>query len=427
MTSKYAQLCRRRLCRQSRKEVSVENKGKARETNIKDFYEYRKLEEQLNALPYNLYFNVSSGMPLDRIQTKDGPKINYSTYNYVGLNGDPRVIEASCKAMERYGTSVSGSRMISGEILLHRELEEKIAEFLGTEDAIAFIGGYSTNVSAISTVLGKQDAVIHDSLAHNSIVTGCRLSGAKRLHFAHNDMDALEDLLQRIEGEYRRVLIVVEGIYSMDGDICNLPRLIELKKKYSALLMVDEAHSLGTIGDCGRGVGSWFNVDRSDVDLWMGTFSKSLSSCGGYISGSKEIVKFLKYVAQGFMFSCGITPGNAAAALKSLEILEESPELQVKLKKNSDLMLNLIKEKGLDTGLSADTPIIPCNFGNSQNCLLASGYLYQHGVNAMPIIYPAVSEKQARIRFFLSTLHTEEEIRETVDLLAEAVASTGEM
>ncbi|MBE5827075.1 MAG: aminotransferase class I/II-fold pyridoxal phosphate-dependent enzyme [Butyrivibrio sp.] len=389
------------------------------ESSISDFAEYKAIHARLeNVAGNNPYYKVNYAVPRDIIKTDDGDKINYSTYNYVGLNGNKEVIKAAQEAVEKYGTSVSGSRMISGEIDLHRKLENAITEFLGTEDTIVYIGGYTTNVSAISTVVSTEDLILHDSLSHNSIITGCRLSGAKRMSFKHNDMASLEDALKRVRKYYRRVLIVVEGVYSMDGDICNLPELIRLKKQYGALLMVDEAHSLGTIGDCGRGVGSYFGVDRKDVDLWMGTMSKSLASCGGYISGSKEIVELLKYTSDGFMFSVGISPSNAGAALGALNILKSTPELVKKLEHNSRFFLDLMKEKGLDTGLAEGTAVVPCIIKDSNKCMEISQKLYKKGINVMPIVYPAVSEEEARLRFFISSEHTEEEMRYTVDVLS---------
>ncbi|MBQ6588356.1 MAG: aminotransferase class I/II-fold pyridoxal phosphate-dependent enzyme [Butyrivibrio sp.] len=388
------------------------------ETSVSEFEEYKTIHNRLQNVASNPYYKVNYAVPRDVIETDDGQKINYSTYNYVGLNGNKDVIRAAQEAVEKYGTSVSGSRMISGEIDLHRKLENAITEFLGTEDTIVYIGGYTTNVSAISTVVSSEDLILHDSLSHNSIITGCRLSGAKRMSFKHNDMESLEDALKRVRKFYRRVLIVVEGVYSMDGDICNLPELIRLKKKYGALLMVDEAHSLGTIGDCGRGVGSYYNVDRRDVDLWMGTMSKSLASCGGYISGSKEIVELLKYTSDGFMFSVGISPSNAAAALEALNILKKSPELVDKLEQNSRFFLNAMREKGLDTGLAQGTAVVPCIIKDSNKCMEISQKLYKKGINVMPIVYPAVSEEEARLRFFISSEHTQEEMKYTVDILA---------
>lgn len=389
------------------------------QTKVTDFEEYISIKERMNSLKVNPYYKVNLGVPKDLITTDEGYKINFSTYNYAGLNGNPAVIEACQNAIKKYGTSVSGSRMISGEIDLHRQLEAKISSFLGTEDTIVYVGGYATNVSAISTVVGKEDLILHDALSHNSLVTGSILSGAKRMSFPHNDVTALEASLKKVRQYYRRVLIVVEGVYSMDGDICRLPEIIELKKKYGALLMVDEAHSLGVIGECGRGVGDYFKVNRKDVDLWMGTLSKSLVSCGGYISGSKELVELLKYTSDGFIFSAGITPQNTAAALEALNLLEADPSIVRKLLDNSAYFLKLMKDAGIDTGLSNGTAIVPCIVGDSNKCMAMSNILYTRGINVMPILYPAVPEEEARLRFFISACHTKEQMEYTVEQLVE--------
>lgn len=406
-------------------QLSETTKSVEIQKDIYDFDEYKALQNRFNSEKYNPYYKVSYGMPLDTIETKAGSVINYSTYNYVGLNGDKNVIDESIKAIQKYGTSVSGSRMISGEIYLHQELEKEISDFLGTEDTIAYLGGYTTNVSTISTVVSSQDLILHDALSHNSIIMGAILSGSKRIPFKHNDMTSLENILAKTRSHYRRVLIVAEGIYSMDGDICDLPRLIELKKQYGAILMIDEAHSLGTIGDCGRGVGSYYNVQRSDVDLWMGTMSKSLASCGGYISGKKEWIELLKYTSNGFMFSVGLSPANAAAALASVRILRKSPEIVTKLQENSRYFLNAMKEQNLDTGLATGTAIVPCILKDSQKCIRVSKELFEKGINVMPIVYPAVPDNESRLRFFISTLHTEEEMRYTVDVLSRILNSDG--
>jgi len=392
-----------------------------KECRIEDFEEFKQLKVQIQDAAFNPYFKVSLGKPLDKIETDDGDKINYSTYNYLGLNGDSRITNDVLKAIEQYGTSVSGSRMISGEIPLHRELENEITDFLGTEDTIVYIGGYTTNVGAISTFVGSEDVILCDSLAHNSIITGCLLSKAKRMTFKHNDLNSLELILKQIRNLYRRILIVVEGIYSMDGDLCKLPEIIDVKNKYGAFLMVDEAHSIGTIGNCGRGIGSYFNVNRDDVDMWMGTLSKSFASCGGYISGKKEVVEFLKYTSNSFIFSVGISPANAMAALSAIKITRKSNELQERLQRNSTMFLEKAKNAGINTGLSNKSAIIPCIIGDSKRCMQISHELYAKGINVMPIIYPAVAEEEARLRFFLSSMHTENEINYTIDTLSKTI------
>ena len=236
----------------------------------------------------NPYFGVHQGITNDRTMIDGRELINFASYNYVGTSGDPAVSAAAKAAIDRYGTSVSASRVASGEKVIHGELESAIARFLGTEAAVTFVGGHSTNESVIGHLVGPGDLVLQDALAHNSIVQGALLSGARRRPFTHNDWQAADRLLGQLRREYRRVLLVIEGVYSMDGDFPDLPRFIEVKKRHKALLMIDEAHSLGVLGHHGGGIGEHFAVDRGDVDIWMGTMSKTLGSCGGYIAGSRD-------------------------------------------------------------------------------------------------------------------------------------------
>jgi 8-amino-7-oxononanoate synthase len=345
--------------------------------------------------------------------------ISWSSYNYLGMSGDPAVAAAAKAAIDRYGTSVSASRLVSGEKLIHRELERAIADFLSVEDAIVFVGGHSTNESTIGHLFGPGDLILHDALAHNSIIQGCILSGARRRPFPHSDWQTLDQLLGELRHDYRRVLIVIEGVYSMDGDYPDLPQFIALKNKHKALLMIDEAHSAGVLGPHGRGIGEHFDVEPKDVDIWMGTLSKSLGSCGGYIAGSHSLVEYLKYTAPGFVYSVGMSPANAAAALASLRILEEEPERVSRLAANSKLFLSLAKSRGLNTGRSKDSAVVPVILGNSLHALQLSQALFQRGINVQPIMYPAVEESAARLRFFITSKHTEQQIRTTVDAVTE--------
>lgn len=363
------------------------------------------------------YFRRNDGVPRNIMSIEGNEKINYSTYNYLGLNGDMRINAYVKEAVDRYGTSVSGSRLLSGQIELHEKLERKIASFLGVDDALAEVGGHSTNVNTIGNLVSEADLILHDALAHNSIIQGCILSHAKRKPFKHNNMEHLESELKKLRKKFRRVLIVVEGVYSMDGDICNLPELIRLKKEYGAILMVDEAHSFGTIGECGKGVTSYYNVEPKDVDILMGTLSKAAASCGGYIAGNRNFIKYLRYNSPGFIFSCGLTPANTAAAYKAIEMFEEEPERFENLRNNSTYFLDEVKKLGFDTGASSDTPIISIIIGNSQKALDLSNELFEMGINALPIVYPAVKENEARIRFFMSANHTLEEINKTLTTL----------
>jgi 8-amino-7-oxononanoate synthase/acyl carrier protein len=385
--------------------------------------EYQRLQENFklttgSGLP-NPFFTVHESVTNDRTTIGGREYINFCSYNYIGMSGDPTVVSATRDAITRYGTSVSASRLVSGEKPLHRDLERGIADFIGTEDAIVLVGGHSTNETVIGHLFGAGDLILHDSLSHNSIMQGAILSGARRRPFPHNDWRALEKILSEIRHEYRRVLIVVEGVYSMDGDYPELPKFVELKKRYKCYMMVDEAHSIGTMGLHGRGMSEHFGINPRDVDLWMGTLSKSFGSCGGYIAAQREIVEYLKYTAPGFVYSVGLSPANAAAALASLQLLQEEPERVARLAENSRLFLQLAKEAGLNTGTSNNTPVVPVITGNSEHALRLSHQLRERGVNVQPILYPAVEERAARLRFFITSTHTPEQIRYAVRATAE--------
>jgi 8-amino-7-oxononanoate synthase len=367
----------------------------------------------------NPYFMVNDGVTRDTSIINGAEVINFSSYNYLGMSGHPAVSEAVSDAVRRWGSSCSASRPISGEKPVHRELELELAKLLGTEDAIALVSGHATNVTVIGHLLGEGDLVIHDSLAHDSIMQGCMLSGATRRPFLHNDHAALDELLTNIRHQYRRVLIIIEGVYSQDGDIPDLPAFIEVKRKHQALLMIDEAHSIGVLGETGGGIGEHFGVDRTDVELWSGTMSKALAGCGGYVGGSRELVEFLKYTTPGFVYSVGMPPPTAAASLAAIRTIRSEPEHLRRLRTLSALFLALAREAGLDTGDSDGTPVIPCIVGSSATALKLSNALLGRGINANPIIYPAVSEDKARLRFFVTSCHSEEQIRYTVKALAE--------
>lgn len=390
---------------------------------IEQFPEYQALKQNMRSVHEtglaNPYFRAHQRVTNDTTEIDGRTLINFSSYNYIGMSGDPVVARAAKAAIDRYGTSVSASRLVSGEKPVHRDLEKAIAGFIGTQDAIVFVGGHSTNESTIGHLLGPGDLILHDSLAHNSIVQGSILSGARRRPFPHNDWQALDQLLEQIRGEYRRVLVAIEGVYSMDGDYPDLPRFIEVKTRHKAMLLVDEAHSAGVMGPHGRGIGEFFEVDSASVDLWMGTLSKSFGACGGYIAGSKALVEYLKYTAPGFVYSVGISPPNAAAALASLRLLEEEPERVAKLADNSRLFLSLARQRGLNTGMSNGSAVVPVILGNSLHSLQLSAALFARGINVQPILHPAVEESAARLRFFISSTHTEDQIRQTVAAVAE--------
>ncbi|MFP6677616.1 MAG: aminotransferase class I/II-fold pyridoxal phosphate-dependent enzyme [Pirellulaceae bacterium] len=388
-----------------------------------EFPEYRRLQLQMKLMAdsglLNPYFTVHQSVTRDTTVINGREMISFSSYNYLGMSGDERVMEAARQAVTQYGTSVSASRLVSGQKPVHVALERAIADLLGAEDAIVYIGGHSTNESTIGHLFSQGDLILHDGLAHNSIVQGAVMSGAYRRPFPHNDWEELDRILTVERHGYRRVLIAVEGVYSMDGDIADLPRFIEVKKRHGALLMVDEAHSIGTMGANGRGIGEYFEVNPKDVDLWMGTLSKSFGSCGGYIAGSNALVEYLKYTSPGFVFSVGLPPSNAAAALESIRLMEEEPERVAKVQSISRLFLKMARERGLNTGLSDGTPVVPIIIGNSIHALELSQRLFARRINVQPILYPAVEEAAARLRFFLTSCHSEQQVEQTIEALAE--------
>ncbi len=367
----------------------------------------------------NPYFCVHDGIS-DHVTYFEGKKyINYSGYNYLGLSGHPEVSSAAKNAIDQFGTSVSASRIVSGEIPLHQELELVLSEIHDTEAALALVSGYATNVSVISHLFGPNDLLIHDALIHNSIITGCILSGARRMAFPHNDWKALDQMLRENRRHYERVMIIIEGVYSMDGDIPDLPRFIEIKKQHQCLLMVDEAHAVGVIGPRGLGSHDHFDIKGADVDIWMGTLSKSFASCGGYICGSRALIENVKYNAAGaILFSVGISPSNTAAALAAARIIQREPERAARLRARSQLFLDRAKTHHIDTGEASGTGVIPIITGNSVLCLKLGQYLLDAGIYVHPILYPAVPESAARLRFFITSNLTEDEVIHTVDTLA---------
>ncbi len=391
--------------------------------NPAKFPEYLDVRERIDMAEAfglaNPYFSVHEAICGDTTVVNGKEMLNFSSYNYVGNSGDPVVSKAAKDAIEKYGTSVSASRVASGEKPLTRDLEKALAHFFGTEDSIVLVSGHATNVTVIGHVCGAGDLILHDALAHDSIIQGAKLSGAKRRPFPHNDWEALDRMLTNLRPHYRRVLIAIEGTYSMDGDIPELPKFIEVKKRHKALLLVDEAHSAGVVGPTGRGIGEYFGVNPADVDMWMGTLSKSFASCGGYIAGSKELVEYLKYTTPGFVYSVGIPPPNAAAALAATQQMLKHPERSKKAKDNAALFIKLLKERNINSGFSKDTAVVPLIVGNSVLCLQLSDALKKRGINVQPILYPAVEEDQARLRFFLSSLHSPEQLLLTANVAKE--------
>ena len=363
------------------------------------------------------FFKVHEGTAGATSRIGGCERLNFASYNYLGFSGDARVNRAACDAVASYGTSVSASRVVSGERPIHGELERALAEAYAVEDAVVFVSGHATNVSTLGYLMGPKDLILHDEYIHNSSLVGAQLSGAKRMSFAHNDPEALEVLLTRHRHQFERVLVVIEGLYSMDGDVPDLPRFIDAKNRHQAWLMVDEAHSFGVLGERGLGLREHFDVPSGDVDIWMGTLSKALAGCGGYIAGCRELVETLRYLAPGFLYSVGLPAQVAAPSLAALELMHQEPERVQKLHDISRYFLEQAKSHGFDTGHSIGAAVVPVIVGSSPLAARLSHDLFQRGINVQPILHPAVPEKSARLRFFLSSEHTREQVNQTIQAL----------
>jgi 8-amino-7-oxononanoate synthase len=365
------------------------------------------------------YFRMHEGLAGAHTQISGKTLLNFSSYDYLGLNGHPEIIAAAKEAIDRYGVSASASRHVAGERPVHSALERALATHYGVADSLIFVSGYATNLGVIGHILGPKDLVIYDSLVHNSIVMGGVLSGAARRSFPHNDLDSLDRMLTSIRGQFERTLIVVEGLYSMDGDYPDLPRLIEIKSTHNAWLMVDEAHALGVLGNRGYGTAEHFEIDPRQVDIWMGTLSKTLAGCGGYIAGCSELVEYLRLTVGAFVYSVALPPLIAASALKALELLCREPERVSKLHKNGATFRALAVQRGLDTGSGAGAAICPIIVADSAVAVMLSQRLLERGINVQPVTHPAVPAKASRLRFFLTAMHSDAEMAAAVEATAE--------
>ena len=350
---------------------------------------------------------------------------NFISYDYLGLNGSAEVNAAAKAAIDRYGTSVSASRPTAGDRPLHRDFERALADHYETEDALTFVSGHATNVSVIGELLDKGDLVVFDALSHNSIVLGTKLTAATRLTFPHNDMAALDKILTECRHQYNRVLIVVEGLYSMDGDISPLPQLAEIKRRHAAWLMVDEAHSIGVLGATGRGLFEEFDMSPEVVDIWMGTLSKTLSASGGYICGPQALIDNMKFNASAFMFSVGLSPPVAAAAHAALVKLHAEPERVTKLRQNGKTFVDAFTAAGLDIGHSSGFAVGVAMIGDSIRAAKLAERLFARGISTIPVTYPAVAMRAARLRFFLTSEHTPDQITNAANVLKQELDALG--
>lgn len=341
---------------------------------------------------------------------------------YTGLVNDPRIKEAAIEATRKYGTGCAGSPFLNGTLDLHKKLEQRIAEYIGKEDVMIYSTGFGVNLGVVSTLTGREDYIIWDEQDHASIIEGRRLSFSKSLKYKHNDMASLEKQLQQCQPDKVK-LIVTDGVFSMEGDVANVPEIVRLAKQYNASVMIDEAHSIGVFGNGGRGVCDHFGVTK-DVDLIMGIFSKSFASLGGFIATDKEITNFLRHHSRSYIFTASITPASTAAALKAIDIMIEEPERQEMLWKNTNLALEGFRSRGFEIG-NTSTPIIPLYIRDNFKTFEITRDLLEEGIFVNPVVSPAVAPHDTLIRFSLMATHTPEQVEYALDKITKVFRNHG--
>lgn len=342
--------------------------------------------------------------------------VMFSSYSYLGLLKDPKVQERARQALDRFGTGTHGVRVLAGTTAAHVECEKRIASFLRTEDAIAYSSGYTANLSTISTLLGRNDVVITDKLSHASIIDGCLLSNATFQRFRHNDLDDLERLLKAADEKHDGKLVIVDAVYSMDGDVCPLPELVELCRKHDAWLMVDEAHSLGVLGETGHGILEYFNMSTDDVEMLTGSLSKTLPAVGGFVAGKHDLIEFLRHNARAFVFSAALPPAAVAAVTASLDIIEEEPWRIKAVRRNIDRFVSGLNAMGYDT-MNTKSCVIPIIIGQEEPTLELTCKLHHDGMFVSPIVPPAIPPNTCRLRANVTAAHTDEDIDFALGLL----------
>ncbi len=389
-------------------------------TDSEEYKAFEKRREALLANGNDPYFVPHSSALRDTCVIDGREYIDFGNYNYAGMSGRPEVSEAAKKAIDQYGTSASGSRLLAGEKPVHGELERAIAEWKHTEAAIVCVGGHSTNVTFVGNFCGRNDLILYDALAHNSVAQGCRLSSAVTKPFPHNDTAALEAMLQRERKYFEKVLIAIEGVYSMDGDIAPVPEFVRIKKQYGCFLMVDEAHSACVLGPTGAGVDEYYNMDGNDIDIKMGTLSKGLGTCGGYIAGRRELIQYLKYNLPGFVFSVGISPALAAASLEAIRLLREDSSIMQRMARNIECFAAEARKRNLNICMGGKSAILPVLVGSDEDAVRLSNEMQSLGVCVPPAVYPAVPVNRARLRFDVTSEHNPEQIVYALDSLVKA-------
>lgn len=372
-------------------------------------YSYTDHKEAIAAGLYPYFHALETGQDTE-VVIEGRKTVMVGSNNYLGLTSDPRVKEAAIEAVREFGSGCSGSRFLNGTLTLHLELEKKLAEFVKKEAALTFSTGFQTNLGIITAIAGRNDYILCDSDNHASIVDGCRLSFAKTLKFEHNNMDDLERLLSKIDDKYGK-LIVVDGIFSMEGDIADLPSIVKLAKKFGARVMVDDAHSFGVLGEHGRGTAEHFGLE-DEVDIIMSTFSKSLASLGGFVAGKQDVIDYIKHNSRPFIFSASIPPANAAAAIAALEIIKAEPERIQRLRDISSYMRQGFRKMGIPIyeANSEITPIVPVMTYENEPTLVVTKLLREEGVYVNPVLSPAVKPGFCRIRTSYTATHTQEQL-----------------
>lgn len=368
------------------------------------------------------YFRPISSDQDTVVQIDGKPVLMFGSNSYLGLTNHPKIKEGSIKAVEKYGTGCAGSRFLNGTLDIHIELEEKLAKLVGKEEALVYATGFTVNSGVVPCLGGREDYLLLDRLNHASIIEGSRLSMAKQFKYRHNDMEQLEKFLQQCDPEKIK-LIVADGVFSMEGDLAKLPEMVDLAKKYNASIMIDEAHSLGVFGETGAGVCEHFGV-QNDVELVMGTFSKSLATIGGFIASNKDVINYLKHNSRTLIFSASITPAAAGAVLAALEVMEEEKWRQKALWDNTHRMLQAFKDKGFETGHTT-TPIIPLYVRDNEKTFRLTRMLMDDGVFVNPVVSPAVPSQDTLIRISLMATHTFDQIDEAVEKIAKNARKLG--
>jgi 8-amino-7-oxononanoate synthase len=356
-----------------------------------------------------------------RVLVNDREMAMYASYSYLGLVGHPRINAAARAAVDRYGTGTHGVRTLAGTLSIHGELEETISSFKKTEAAITYTSGYATNLTVVSTLVGRGDVVISDKLNHASIVDGCLMSGATFLRYRHNDLEALESRLQQA-GE-AATLVIADAVFSMDGDLIDLPKIVELCRKYNAWLMIDEAHSVGVLGKTGRGIEEHFGLEDA-IDIKMGTLSKTIPSVGGYVAGKKELISYLRHASRAYIFSAALPPAQAAAANEAFKVILDEPWRVEKLNANAAQFINGLQQRGFDTMLT-ETAIVPVLCGTDELAFSMTRCAHERGLFVLPVVSPAVPPGLSRLRATVTAAHETSDIEDAMNILEQAGKEIG--